>query len=264
MLYASALLGMGMTQQKFKFTPLILLLSTACGGDNVSDRPFIAPLDGQTNYPTNLPIRVVSSEIDIPDDYPIPDLIRVSRLDVVCDDDTDCGNVPGNIILDKNGVTFYPNSEWRPNRRYAWKVAPPTAVPHGPDLIFPDHLTGTAVFDTTPRLKLLNGGVDADGRTCMVFSRPIGEDDSGTLRVTVNDIEIEDAVFSLLGPDDLGPGYDLDPDDPGVSVVCLKTESPIDAGASLRLTWGANGPWKVDLQSATPDELVETLRRGNN
>ena len=264
MLIASPELGMGMTAHNFKYTPLLACYLMACTGDQVTERPFIAPLDGQTNYPTDLPIRVVSSEIDIPNDYPIPELIRVSRLDVVCDDDSDCGNVPGNVVFDRDGLTFYPNSDWRPNRRYAWKVAPPNAVAHGPDLVFPDHLIGTAVFDTTPRLKLLNGGVDADGRTCMVFSRPIGEDDSGTLRVTVNDIEIEDAVFSLLGPNDLGPGYDLDPDDPGVSVVCLETDSPIDAGASLRLTWGSNGPWKIDLIAATPDELVESLRRGNN
>ena len=31
-------------------------------------------------------------------------------------------------------------------------------------------------------------------------------------------------------------------------------------GASLRLWWGANGPWRIDLLQATPDELVERLR----
>jgi hypothetical protein len=254
-----------MPKRLYPLTALFCGLLGACEQEAPAGLlPFIAPLDGQTHYPIDLPLRVVSAGIDIPNDYPIPDLIRVSRLDVVCDDDPTCGLVSGNIVLDSHGITFTPNDGWRPNRRYAWKVAAPTPVPHGPELSLPEHLVGTAVFDTTPRLKLLNGGVDEDGRTCMVFSRPIDQArDSGTLRVTINDIEIDDALFSMLGPDELGPGYDLDPDDPGVSVVCLTTEQPITGGASLRLTWGKNGPWRIDLLDATPDELVELLRRGN-
>ena len=134
-------------------------------------------------------------------------------------------------------------------------------MPHGPDLTFPENLIGTAVFDTTSRLKMLNGGVSADGRTCVVFSRPIDpQTDSGTLRLTVNDIEVESPLYSLLSADDIGVTFDLDPDDPGVSVVCITSPTPIAAGASLRLWWGANGPWRIDLLQATPDELVERLR----
>jgi hypothetical protein len=220
-------------------------------------RDFIAPLDGQTNFPTDLPIRVVSSLIDIPDGYPIPELIQVTNADNGLP-------VPGNITIDSTGLTFTPNNDWRPNRRYVWNIEAPRAVPHGPELVFPDNLLGAAVFDTTPRLKMLIGGVDADSRTCAVFSRPVNnETDAGTLRVTVNDIEIEDAVFSELAPGEIGPGYPLDPSDPGVSVVCMTTSSPITAGASFRLWWGSNGPWRVDLLDATPDELIEILRRGN-
>jgi len=217
---------------------------------------FIAPLDGQTGYPTGLPITVTSDRIDLPDDYLTPDLIRVSDLDTGAE-------IVGNLTFSDDGVQFVPNQDWRTNRRYIWTIDPPIPVPHGPELDFPDHLIGTAIFDTSKRLKLLNAGVDAEGNTCMVFSRTITSDDSGTLRVTVNDIEVEDAIYSILEPASVGNQYTLQPDDEGVSVVCFQTALPIDSGASLRLWWGNEGPWRVDLIDATPDELVRILRRGN-
>lgn len=239
--------------------PLILPAIWTTGCDTTeSVRPFIAPLNGQTNYPTTLPLRVVSSDIDIPEGYPLPDIIRVTNADNGLP-------VEGNISVQSDGIVFTPNDDWRPNRRYVWNVDLPNGVPHGPEVQLPEHLRGVAVFDTTLRIKMLMAGVDESERTCAVFSRPVDQQtDAGTLRVTINDIEIEDALFQALTAADLGPPYPLDDDDPGVSVICFTTNTPVTEGASLRLWWGSNGPWRMDLVSATPDELVELLRRGNS
>jgi len=235
----------------------LFALSSACNGESeLESRSYIAPLDGQTAWPLDLPLQVKSSEIEVPPDYDAPPTLRVYDL-------TTGGEIEGTVLSEDTGLTFVPHRDWLPRRRYIWNLDPVTSVPHGPDLSVPLDLDGVATFETDDPLKLLAGGVDESDRMCLVFSRVILPQDGGCCDITINDIALEEPFFEILSQSSIGEPYPLLAGDTGVDIICVSSDTPIAAGASLRLWWGDEGPWKIDLQAATANDLIVGLRRGN-
>jgi len=196
--------------------------------------------------------------ISMPPDLPIPeDFVRVIDLDAG-------GLVSGELHRDETRVYFEPSAVWAEGGRYAWSVLPLERHPHGPQFQFPDHLLGTAVFETSDSMQLLASGVDSiEKRTCMVFSRVLTSSDTGGFVVTVNDVPLDDATFGILEAGDWGLPYALEVDDAGVTVVCFTTASDIEVGARLRVWAGGLGPWNVVLEEQNAEDLMIDLRRAN-
>jgi hypothetical protein len=231
----------------------------ACnGGSDETFRAYIAPLDGQSAVLTTMALMVEIGNISMPPDLPIPeDFVRVIDLN-------EGGQVRGELRRDGTRVYFEPSEVWATGGRYAWSVLPLERHAHGPQFRFPDHLLGTAVFDISESLQLLATGVDSlEERTCMVFSRALTAADTGSFAISINDVALEDATFEILEAGNWGLPFALDSEDLGVSVVCFRSASVIEAGARLRVWVGGLGPWNTFLEEQTAEDLMIDLRRAN-
>jgi hypothetical protein len=239
-------------------TALLTALAGCNGGDSDSVRAYIAPLDGQSNIPLDLRLMVEVGDISMPEDLPVPeDFIRVIDLN-------EGGEVSGELRREGTRIYFEPSENWGDGGRYAWSILPLERHPHGPQFRFPDHLLGTAVFQTDQAIELLATGLDSiEERTCMVFSRPLVGDDNSAFAVTINDVALEDPVFQVLEAGDWGLPFALAPRDEGVSVICFSTTTPIVAGARIRVWAGGIGPWNAFLEEKTAEDLMIDLRRAN-
>jgi hypothetical protein len=226
------------------------------GADEGDLATYAAPLHRQTGVPDGLARRVIGAAAEIPPDYPIGDVIRVVDLE-------GGGFVPGSVQRSGDAdLVFEPYEGWRADRRYAWTVAPPTSVPHGPELAFSADLVGTAVFDTSDRLDVLGAAFDAAGlQVCVVLSRPFEPAIEDVVRITANDVEIH-AVLYPLDADAWAPTFDLSDDDPGVDVACIDSEEPLEPGTSLRIWWNEEGPWRLDVGEDPSADLVDQMYRG--
>lgn len=236
----------------------LLVLLAACAPESADEgRSYVAPLDGQTGVPLDLPLMVRTGGVSIPPEYPVPTLIEVVDL-------LDGGRIGGTVQVTRDAVVFTPNQPWLRGRRYAWTVPALDLVPHGPDTRTPEDLGGTAVFDTTDdRLDVLGASFDPlTGDTCMVFSRPLTAGDRGSLRFTIDDEPVDDAVVRLVPDADWGRPWELLPGDPGVDVLCVRSRRAA-VGAALRAWWGEVGPWYFALDEGPIEDVVIALRRGN-
>jgi hypothetical protein len=241
-----------------------MLLGACSNGAEPDDDPrSISPLDGQTGWPVDQPLVVVAEGMDIPPDYPLGDLIRVSDLD-------QGGFVPGQTERSSTFLTFTPDEPLDDDRRYGWVVDIPEPVPHGPELVFPPILEEPAVFSTGAAIDVLGGSVDGLDRPCVVLSRPVGPDDRDTWTITTDEDVVEDVVGFLLDRAEWTGGLDLPEGDPGVDVLCFEvgeadpdpTVPPVlEPGDRIRLTWGEQGPWLVELQDAAIRQVIDELRR---
>jgi len=238
-------------------TMLVVALSLAgCAGDDVAqERTWIAPLDGQSGIPLDMQLMVRTGELDLPPDYPIPNLIRVVDL-------RDGGEVPGRVEVGPERIRFIPDEGWVGDRRFAWTVDPVNPVPHGPELVFPEHLAGTAVFDTSSSLSVLGAALDDEGRACLVFSRRLTADDDAEVNIDADGVPVDEVVLEYL-PEEAWSPWVLAPDDPGLDVICLTTPETFEPGTVIRVWWGEpEVPWRAELQGIGVDELVVALRRG--
>jgi hypothetical protein len=120
------------------------------------------------------------------------------------------------------------------------------------------------VFDTSDDLELLATGLDSlEGRTCMVFSRALTSADTGSIAVSVNDVDIDDAIITILEAGDWGMPYAIDTDDNDVSVACMTTSAPVQAGARVRVWMNGLGPWTTFLEEQSSSDMMISLRRAN-
>lgn len=227
------------------------------------ERAYIAPMDGQTGVPTSLPLLVRTGDFRVPPFYQTPDFIVVTDLE-------DGGDVPGIIEVTADALTFRPRGFWRANRRYAWAIPSIQAATHGPDLPMPDHLPGTAVFDTSDSLELLGASQNLlEEELCLLFSRPLTDQDRGAIRITVDDVEIASTNVRLIPPEDWGKPYELFENDPGVDVLCTEIDGDTDVvtdtdGASqIRVWWGDEGPWIAAPLVGPIFDVALQRRRGN-
>jgi hypothetical protein len=230
---------------------------TGClAGEELPGETFVTPLDGQTAIPLDMDLIVQNGPAEVPPDYEIPPVIRVVDLE-------EGGFVTGDVTVQGDIVRFHPDNGWLGSHRYFWIFDPVEPVPHGPEIAFSDAEAGTAVFDTSVvRLDALGAGLDEDGRACIVLSRRVTVADGGTIRVTANDVEIPEVIVEQLEPGDWSD-WPREPLDEGVDVLCLDTVEPLDTGTVLRMWWGTNGPWRVELSEETVEDVIDTLRRVN-
>lgn len=231
-------------------------LLAACNRMESTEEAFVSPLAGQTGVPLEMDLLVKGGAVEIPPDYPMGEVIRVVDL-------VDGGFVPGTLTMDGLDLRFAADDGWAEDRRYAWTVDPAAHVPHGPELPIPAHLVGTSAFGTGEGLDLLGSTLDLDGRACVVASRPTDEADPDDLRVTVNDVALDDAALIKLDPTEWTPGFALDEVDPYVDVWCLETATPLEAGGALRVWWGDSGPWRMEIRDVPVGDLVIELSRGD-
>ncbi|MFT7521894.1 MAG: hypothetical protein ACI9MC_004046 [Kiritimatiellia bacterium] len=245
---------------------LILLAACTSGSDAPQGDRYIAPLDGQTAVPTDARLIVVAEDMSLPPDYPLLELFRVVDMD-------EGGRVEGSVKRFTDFFEFIPNSQWDADRRYGWVIDVPPPVPHGPHLTFPDILGEPSTFETSSRINVLGGSVDLDDRVCVVMSRLLRAADKGDWRLSLNDEHIDDVVGSLLPRGEWGPDLDFVANDQGVDVMCLDfpqddtdqsptSPSPVVAGDHVRLWWGDEGPWLIELQDGPVIDVVTQLRRG--
>jgi len=251
----------------------IALLASACGGDSDIDYDeYISPMDGQTGWNPETALVVVAEGMDIPPDYPLPDLIRVLDLDFG-------GFVPGRTERFEDSLRWTPleplPTDCDPQDaedlgcRFGWVVDVPEPVPHGPELSFPDILEEPAVFDTSTRIDVLGGSIDAEGQACLVMSRKLTAGDTETWTLEIDGEELTDVVGSLADPADWAAGLELPEGDDGVDVLCFEgldgsnPDDPpfVEPGDRVRLTWGQQGPWVVEMDDGPILDTVERLRR---
>ena len=235
----------------------------ACSDEDPGAR-FISPLDGQTGWGVDVPLVVQSQDMDLPDDYALPELLRVIDLD-------QGGIIEGTTVREQDFLTFTPSTSWPANRRFAWVVDVPAPVPHGPELTFPPELDEPAVFDTSSRIDVLGGSVDDDDRACVVLSRMLDGEDAGTWRVTSGDTDIAGVVGYLVPRSEWGPDLDFPTGDPGVDVLCFDfggsdpdpTEpAPVNPSDQVRLYWNGDQSWLITLSAGPVADEVVRLRRG--
>lgn len=237
--------------------PLFIAL-TGCASGDFEQRAFVAPLDGQSAVPVDMPLLVRAGNLDLPPDYPLPDnFVRVVDL-------IDGGLVAG--LVERNGgdVIFRPESDWKPDHRYAWTLDDVLAVPHSAEFSLPDHLLGTGVFDTSASLFLLDAAKHPEeNAVCLVFSRPVDETDASGIRITVDDAPVDDLTLWPIDPDAWNQPHDLLDGDTGGDVMCMTTDVELAEGAVIRMWWSDAGPWNATIKPEAVEQIMARLRRGN-
>jgi hypothetical protein len=235
--------------------------------DSQAEASWVSPLDGQTGWDPAQPLVAFSNTMDIPPDYPLPELVRVVDID-------EGGVIPGRVERSSTLITFTPDDPLPENRRFGWVIDVPDPVPHGPSLVVPDRLREPLVVDTSPRIDVLAGSVDDVGLVCVVLSRVLTGEDRGSWRLAVGPVEVGEAVGFLVPRSEWGPDLDLPEGDLGVDVLCFDfagsgepnpdpTEPPpVSAGEEIRLWWGDSGPWLITLAEGSIVGEVNRLRRG--
>lgn len=224
----------------------IAAVAAACTADEPSSEAWISPLDGQTGWAIDAPLVAVADNLDIPPDYPLPELIRVSRFDT--------GSfLSGRTELLDGSIRFTPDEPWPEDTRLAWIVDVPAPVPHGPSLTFPDALREGAVFSTAATLDVLGGTLQAapDGtELCVVLSRKTEPSDEIVWTLEING-EATQTVGTLADPAVWASDLTFPEGDPGVDVLCfdVSTADPNDPlaqpGDRVRLFLG-DASWTLD------------------
>ncbi len=239
-----------------------LLLAAALAGCVEIDPPpperaYIAPLDGQTEVAGSARLLVRTGSFEVPPQYALPELVRVTDLE-------DGGAVEGTTEIASDTIVFTPLGGWAANRRYAWTIPALVSTAHGPSMDLPAHLVGTAAFDTSADLYMLGATWDPnEALLCLVFSRRLTADDTGVLRVTVDDEEIAETLVRLIPDEEWGKPYELYDEDDGIDVMCIDDGVDRAEALSVRVWWGDEGPWYADLLAGTAAEHVQRLRRAN-
>lgn len=242
--------------RKTTLSMLILALTTvACDGGGAPVQSYIAPVAGQTGIPVDLALLVRNAAQEIPPDYPIDDAIRVVDLD-------QGGFVAGVVEIDGVDLLFTPDEAWAEGRRYAWTIDPVAHVPHGPELPLPENLVGTQAFGTSESVDVLASAIADDGQPCVVLSRPIPDMQTRGIRVTINDVEIEEARLVPLDPQEWNPNLERFPEDPYIDVYCLDAPVEVEAGATIRTWLGEEGPWRHEIRDLPVEDVVIELQRG--
>ncbi len=243
------------------------LVLAACPPPTPTGDAYIAPLNGQSAISPEMDLVVHTWSVELPPEYPLPTLMRVVDLETG-------GLVAGDISKRGNTLRFTPTGGWRPNRRFAWTVNPIEDIPHGPETLVEGNLVGTAVFDTSDTLNILGATSSSPSEICLIMSRPLLNEDGGDVRVTVNDVELDNdtTTFLLTTDAEYNTGFETDPVDAGVHVFCI-TEIPqerdgeaitVTAGSVVRVWWGEGGPWRQEVQTiSVADKLGELRRLGN-
>jgi hypothetical protein len=215
---------------------------------------YIAPLDGQTGIPEDLPLFLAGAAADTPPEYPVADSVRVVDLETG-------GFVPGATERDGDDILFFPNHPWHKRRAYAWAIDQPVANAHGPEGGFPDALPGVALFQTTQTLELLGAAMDA-GRACLILSQSGAPLPANPPQISVDDGEVHAASVVGLRQATWDPGFELLEDDPYVDVWCI-ADASIAPGQTLRVWWGDFGPWHFTVSAGSLPELIGDLRRAS-
>jgi len=145
----------------------LLLCAGGCGEGDQST--YIAPFDGQTDWPVGQPLEVALPNDALPPDYPLDQgLLRVVDL-------TNGGLVEGDVVHDGRRLRFYPTDGWAPSTDYAWTLSAPVDRNREPHLMIPPGLLGDATFSTTARLELVDA-VERDDELCLLLSRAFDDD----------------------------------------------------------------------------------------
>lgn len=235
---------------------MFAFLLLACNELPIDDEypATISPAAGQTLVGSTQPLRV-ERPFDYPQDFPLPDVIRVVRAEAV--DPSDAW-IPGELELtDAGTLQFMPAEPWEADTTYVWTVREPLADTRRPQLDVPEQALGTAEFTTSGRVDVLAAGWDGPGRLCAVLSRPIDATIVDELRLTVDDEPVPIALLELLDDDALQGGHHVD--DQGLAAICLGT-SLVSDGERARI-WVGDRPWLFELGDVSPQELALALRR---
>lgn len=236
--------------------PLILapsLLGACVDPESPAAPPYIAPLDGQTAVASDVDLLVSTGGLDLPPDYPVdPDALRVIDLEAG-------GAVKGELWREGSLLVFTPKQGWTEGHTYAWTLQEPPDDTRQAHLDLPASLLGDATFRAGDGATVLDAGIDLDGSVCLLLSKAV----QGVPPDLVVEISGEpaDGAWELRdeSPDS---GIELLPQDPGVRIACLLDAPELAGGESLRVWWGAGGPWFFALDHVGADELsVEERRR---
>jgi hypothetical protein len=235
---------------------MLVVGAAACGSTDIDETQFIAPLDGQTAVPASLAL-TVRAPFSIPPDYPTDDMIRVLDL-------TDGVEVVGTTSPETGVVTFSPDADWAPGHRFAWTVDPKLGAPHGPEVLLPADVVGTAVFSTAPALHILGAALEDDA-LCLVFSRTVQPEGLPEIRVTIDDADIalDPAQLDIRSHSEWIDLPELDETDTGVDVACLPSPPTVQQDSSVRIWVGDDNPWFYELQDVGVYEVLGTLRRAS-
>ncbi|MCO4743638.1 MAG: hypothetical protein KC912_02540 [Proteobacteria bacterium] len=238
---------------------LLLAILIGCADASESgDASWIAPFDGQTAFSPDQDLVVSMRGVAVPDDYPLNDLIQVMDL-------LDGGRVPGEVTLTGDTVRFSPDAPWESDRRCGWTVYDPLEIAHGPEVHLPDGTEGTAVFEVSDNIHVLDATVgEVDGSVCLLLSRP--SEDALEL-----DVWVQAAEYSLTAEvqPDSREDYALADTDAGAGVRCFESPEALAAGDAIRLQIAGTGdlftqgPWRLELSEAPIVELLAARRRAS-
>ena len=233
---------------------LPLLVLCACAPVEPQPRqPYIAPLDGQTAVAPSVDLLVSTGGLDLPPDYPVDaNTIRVVDLD-------EGGLVKGEVWRDGSDLYFTPKDEWTSGHTYAWTIADTPSDGRQPQHDLPIEVLGDATFRAGDGAAVLDAGVGNLGAICLLLSRAVASVPPD-LRMTVNGDPV-DGTWEIR--DEWAPGrrIKLLAEDAGVKLACLLDAPPVQGGESLRVWWGAEGPWHFPLDFVDAEALAAEERR---
>ncbi|TVQ90096.1 MAG: hypothetical protein EA397_14185 [Deltaproteobacteria bacterium] len=222
---------------------------------------FLSPLDGQTAWPVGAPLTVYAEALDLPVDYPVDQTLRVT--------DVETGEeLAGWVEPSTHFLRFHPNSAFESGRTYRFTVDVADGVPHGPSLGLPRELRGDTHFSTTHEVNALGVSATTPSELCVIFSRPLNDDDVGRWRLRVNDERVPRVVAKLLPASEWSSTLTFPVEDPGIDVVCIELfDVDGDAfelveGDELDLRWGGRGPWTFPLGTTSVLDELLSLRKG--
>lgn len=224
---------------------------------------YLSPMNGQTGWDPQQSLVAYAADMNLPEDYPLPELIRVTNL-------TDGGLVEGTVLRLDDSIRFTPDSPFEPNTRYAWMVDVPATVPHGPSLVFPESLQEPSVFSTESAVDVLGGGLvtneDGESTVCALLSRAWNAEEANewTLR---SDGQTHEAVATIRTMDSWGSDLEMPEGHQGVDIACF--DNPFE-GTPEAANWGyptqiirfsrGSSEWFVELER-TIEEAAAIQRR---
>lgn len=227
----------------------------ACASTTDTYPTFISPLDGQTDVPATMPLRVHGGTVSLPPEAPVSeDVLRVV-------DALDGGFVKGTVRRDGFDLVFEPLKPWAEDRTYVWEVGDVFPASRQPQFDPNGSVLGTAVFATSGHTVVLNAHLNEDGRLCAVLSRRVTAANLG-LDVTVDDEELT-VEWEVFNEADLG--LPLTEPDRGISWVCSVPDTLpdglVEVDQSVRLWSDSGGPWRFTLTKEITLDVVGMLRR---
>ncbi len=232
---------------------LPVLAALGCDAAEVPGPTGIVPADGQTAWPTTLPLVVQGQVANYPEGQPAPQVIQVIDL-------SRGGTVAGRSEWMGDQLVFRPAEPWQLETDYLWTLRDPLDESRQPEFEIEPFLQGEALFSTRFGADVLNAGWSATGEICILLSRPIQPTEAELITITIDDEDIPLLSPRVLSGEELDEDAWIEAPDIGLGAMCAQPQAR--SGASRVRIFSGNRTYLRDMFFAEPEELAAAARRG--